>query len=86
MIHANGYTAIKGIRNFENTRIPLALGSFKPLDGLIASFLGRCARYMVTPRATATGVAEVARECHMEMQWGLIVMHLDCLEEVVHPT
>ena len=33
MIEASGYTAIDGIRNFQNRRIPLALGSFKPLEG-----------------------------------------------------
>ena len=34
MIDRTGYTAIDGIRNFENRRIPLSLGSIKPLEGL----------------------------------------------------
>ena len=86
MIDAAGYTAIDGIRNFKNSRIPLALGSFKPLEGLIGPYLAQCARYMETPRATVAGLAKVARECQREMRWGWIVMRPDCLEELVHPS
>ena len=85
MIEATRYTAIDGIRNFENRRIPSALGSFKPLQGLIGPYLGQCARYLETPPAIVAGMAKVARECQREMRWGWIVMHRDCPEEVVHP-
>ena len=86
MIDTTGYTAIDGIRNFKNRRIPLSLGSFKPLEGLIGPYLAQCARYMETPRATVAGLAKVARECQREMRWGWIVMHPDCPEELVHPS
>ena len=38
------------------------------------------------PRATVAGVAKVARECQREMRWGWIVMHCDCLEDLVLPS
>ena len=86
MIEATGYTTIDGIRKFENRRIPLALGSFKPLEGLIGPYLAQCARCMETPRATVAGPAKVARECQREMRWGWIIMHPDCPKELVHPS
>ena len=86
MIEATGCTTIDGIHNFENSRIPLALGSFKPLAGLIGRYLAECPRYMETLRATVAGFAKVARECKMEMRWGWIVMHPECPEEMVHPS
>ena len=86
MIEAIGYKAVDGIRNFESKRIPLAFGSFKPLEGLIGPYLSQCARYMETPRATVAGLAKVAREYQREMRWGWIVMHLDCREELVYPS
>ena len=86
MIEATGYTTIEGIHNFKNRRIHWALRSFKPLEGLIGPYLGQCARYMETPQATVARLAKVARECQREMQWGRIVMHPNCLEELVHPS
>ena len=70
MIEATGSTAFDGIRNFENRRIPLALEFFKPFDRLIGPYLGQCAGYMETPRATVAGLAKPARECRREMRWG----------------
>ena len=84
LIEATGHSAVDGIRNFENRGIPLTLGSFKPLEGLVVPFLEQCARYMETPRATVAGLAKVARECQKEMRWGWIVMHPDSPEELVH--
>ena len=86
MIEATGYTAIDGMRNFEKRRILLALGSFKPLEGLTGPYLGQCDRYMETPRATVARLTKLARECQREMRWGWIVMHPDCPEELVHPS
>ena len=69
MIETCGYSAIDGIRNFEIRGIPLSLGPFKPLEGLVGPFVAQCAQYTETPRASVARLAKVARDCQRDMRW-----------------